>query len=245
MLYRATNADTADELADALKKFDAQKPHAREQELMSGLMYRGHSFAGLEWGDRYQPELIKAADEISPSESDIKVMEDACQWTNKFYRAPATYGVTFTLRSALEQKRLDCVRATDMIGAIYRNAGRSGFGHVRWCCETGGHSVAAYLSPDSSGKVRAQLFDGLNPPAEPELWPNCYFNGHEWPVGLQDNAQPYAAELYIRGLDSYIWAEGYVIRGPNAGWYTSADIPYSTHHRGDIHKKVFDGPYPQ
>ena len=54
------------------------------------LMYRGHSFAGLEWADRFRPELVKAADQIGPNESDVQAMQDACQWTNKFYQARNT-----------------------------------------------------------------------------------------------------------------------------------------------------------
>jgi hypothetical protein len=244
MLFRAAHADTADDLCAALKKFDAPNPHAKVQELLSVLMYRGHPFAGLEWGDRFQPELLKAAGNIKPDESSLQAMEDACRWTNSFYRTPAEYGVTLTLRDALERKKLDCVRATDMIGAIFRNAGRIGFGNVRWCSETGGHSVAVYVHPEGE-QVKMQIFDGLNPSAQPEFWPECYFHGHAWPPGLEDNSAPYAAELYLRGLDSYIWAQGYIIRGPNAGWLTKASVPYSIRFQHGSSAKVFDGPYPQ
>jgi hypothetical protein len=245
MLFRAAYADTADELCQVLKKFDSLNPHAKEQELLSVLMYRGHSFAGLEWGDRFQPELLKAAEEIKPDESNLQAMDDACRWTNSFYRTPAQYGVTLTLREALEHKKLDCVRATDMIGAIFRNAGRIGFANVRWCSATGGHSVAVYAQPDGD-KNRFQIFDGLNPSKESEYFPECYFPGHAWPPSLEENAAPpYAAELYVRGLDSYIWAQGYIIRGPNAGWLTKTSVPYSIRLQDVSTTKVFDGPYPQ
>ena len=246
MLFRADHVAADDDLCSVLKKFDAMNPHARVGELLSVLMYRGHSFAGLEWADRFRPELVKAADQIGPGESDVQAMQDACQWTNKFYQGPTEYGVTFTLRDALLSRRLDCVRATDMIGAIYRDAGRVGFGHVRWCCETGGHSVAAELRPEND-KPQALLFDGLMPPQEPETWPECYFHGHAWPPSLEHehNPTPYTVEMYIRGIDSYIWAEGYIVRGPNAGNLTTATIPYSTTRREASTRKVFDGPYPE
>jgi hypothetical protein len=245
MLYHAANGDIDDDLYVTLKKFDTLHPNARVGELMNALMYRGHSFAGLEWGDRFQPELMKAAAEIAPSRTDLQAFEDAWRWTNDFYQKPARYGVTFTLRDALEQKTLDCVRATDMIASIFRNSGRVGIGNVRWCSETSGHSVAAHMIP-SGDKVVVRLGDGLTTPREPEPWPECYFRGHAWPPGLQENTPPYAAELYLRGLDGYVWAEGYIIRGPNAGMWTSADIPYSTfHHDETFSKKVFDGPYPE
>ncbi len=244
MLYRADNADTANELCDVLKKFDALNPRAEVGPLLGVLMYRGHSFAGLEWGDRFQPELMKAADEIKPSESDLQALDDTCRWTNRFYRSPAEYATTYTLRGALEQRKLDCVRATDMIGAIFRNSGRARFGHVRWCCETGTHSVAAYLGVENN-QLETRVVDGLMPPEQPEVWPDCYFHGHRWPLGLDTNLQPYAVELYVRGLDSYVWAEGYIVRGPNAGWLMTAGIPYSTHRQAPSTRKVFDGPYPQ
>jgi len=68
----------------------------------------------------------------------------AARKTSEFYRR-TQYGPTLTLRQALEQKRVDCIRATDMISAIYRNAGRPSIGHVRWSTGAFGHSVAAYL----------------------------------------------------------------------------------------------------
>src|SRR4051812_32256689 len=207
-------------------------------------MYRVHSFAGMELGDGFQPQLTAAPVEITAIDNDVQALEAAWKWTNQFYQSPAQYGMTFTLRDALEQKKLDCVRATDMIAAIFRNAGRTHMGHVRWCCETGGHSVAAYLGNlDEQKKVL--LADGLTPPHAPEAWPDCYFHGHSWPPGLEKNKPPYAMELYVRGLDSYVWVQGYIVRGPNAGWLTTAAIPYSQHFSAAAQKKVFDGPYPE
>jgi len=212
---------------------------------MSSLMYRGHSFAGLEWADRFQPQLLDAADTIPATASDQDALMAAWRWTNEFLGRPEHYGVTWTLRDALEKRELDCVRATDMIGAIFRNAGRTRFGHVRWCAGTAAHSVAAYLGRDGD-QSRTLIVDGLMPADKPEVWPDAYFHGHRWPPqpGVQNPPTPYAVELYARGLDNYIWAEGYVIRGPHAGWLTTSRIPYSTHRRADSSRKVFDGPYP-
>ena len=245
LLFRARTAELVDDLTTVLKKFDARNPHATVNELMGVMMYRGHSFGGIEWGDRFQPQLTEAAARIPTSDNDLQALEAAWKWTNQFYQSPAQYGVTFTLRDALEQKKLDCVRATDMIAAIFRNAGRTHLGHVRWCSETGGHSVAAYFGElDPPGK-KVLLADGLTPPHEPEVWPDCYFHGHAWPAGLENNKPPYAMELYARGLDSYVWVQGYIVRGPNAGWLTTAAIPYSKHFSSGAQKKVFAGPYPE
>ena len=98
-------------------------------------------------------------------------------------------------------------------------------------------------APD--GKRQTLLVDGLQPATTPEVWPDCYFHGHAWPAGMEGSPTPYAAELYLRGLDNYLWGEGYIIRVPNAGWLMTARIPYSTHRRTETNARVFDGPYPQ
>ncbi len=244
MLFRAMSTDTTDELHDALKKFDAIHPRATVGELMGALMYRGHSFAGLAWDDRYQPQLLGAAGGIGVAETDVQAFLAACRWTHDFYQSPENYGPTLTLHDALQQKKLDCVRATDMIGAVFRDAGRNRFGHVRWCAETTAHSVAAYLGVEN-GKTKTLLADGLMPAGQLEVWPECYFHAHAWPPGLENNPSPYAVELYVRGLDSYVWAEGYIARGPNAGRLTTAAIPYSLHRLQKATRKVFEGPYPE
>jgi hypothetical protein len=95
------------------------------------------------------------------------------------------------------------------------------------------------------GKTHFVLGDGLTPTKQLESWPDAYFHGHAWPEGMQKNSPPYCAELYVRGIDNYIWAEGYIIRGPNAGTMTRARIPYSTTHLETTTTKVFEGPYPQ
>jgi hypothetical protein len=244
MLYRTMATETTDEMRDMLRVFDVVHPRATVAELMSVLMYRGHSFGGVEWDDRYQPKLLKAGAAIGTAETDKKALLAAHTWTYNFYRSPERYGATFTLRQALTQEKLDCVRATDMIGAIFRDAGRTRFGHVRWCAETTAHSVAAYLGVDN-GRPKTLLVDGLVPGGRLEVWPECYYHGHAWPAGIENNPSPYAVELYVRGLDNYVWAEGYIVRGPNAGWLTTAAIPYSVHRREKSTSKVFDGPYPE
>lgn len=243
MLYRAQQAGAIKNLVGVLRKFDAMHRHATVAELMSVLMYRGHSFAGVEWADRFQPQLMEAAEKIRGT--DEKAFLEAARWVNRFYRTPAVYGVTFTLRDALESRRLDCIRATDMIAAVFRDAGCPKFGHVRWSAGTVGHSVAAYLGAGSETEPRTIVADGLNLSNGIEYWPEAYFRGHAWPPGLQNNPQPYAVELYVRGLDNYVWAEGYIVRGPNAGTLVKAAVPYLKNRDNAVSRKVFDGPYPQ
>jgi hypothetical protein len=241
MLFRAVKSNTVAELVEAVARFDRLNPQATTAQLMGNLMYRGHSFAGIEWADRYQPELIEAAKQMTGT--DEEVLLQACKWTNQFYNEHAIYGPTFTLRDSLVNNKLDCIRATDMIGAIFRNSGRTRFGHVRCCTESYAHSVAAYLSVEGN-HPKTFVADGLNPKDKIETYPDAYFHGHEWPPGMEDNPTPYSVELYARGLDNYIWAEGYVIRGPNAGTHSSAAIPYLRYREKASTRKIFDGPYP-
>jgi hypothetical protein len=242
MLYRAARADQTAELKTVLRRFDANYPNATVPELMGVLVYRGHSFAGLEWGDRFQPQLLKVAEQISGSPRDILMA--ATKWTNDFYR-PEGYGLTYTLRDAIAERRLDCVRSTDMIAAIYRNAGRTALGHVWWSAGTASHSVAALLESGGEGKPpQASMIDGLMPSASLERWPDAYFNGHAWPPTMEKNPQPYSAELYVRGIDNYVWAEGYIIRGPSAGTLIKTAIPYFAARNRASESVVYDGPHP-
>jgi hypothetical protein len=241
MLDRIIAGGAEEALRTCLKRFDEQNPHATVTELMGTLMYRGHSFAGLEWADRFQPSLMDASKQLTGD--DTTAFLAAAQLTNHFYHGYSNYGMTLTLRDAMTQGKLDCVRATDMIGTMFRDSGRTKFGHVRWCAETAGHSVAAYLGAENHAP-KTFVVDGLNPSANLEVWPEAYFKGHAWPAGMENNPTPYCMELYVRGLDNYVWAEGYIVRGPNAGQLTKAAIPYLPLREQSETSVVFKGPYP-
>jgi hypothetical protein len=235
MLYRASRGDMLEPLGVVLERFSANHPQATQGELMGVLMYRGHSFAGAEWADRFQPPLMEAAERLSGT--DLEAFRGAQTSTYAFYRL-ANYSVTLTLREAIEQKRMDCVRATDMLCDVYRNSGRAGLGHVRWSAGTTAHSVAAVMT-EQDGRPRTLMLDGMSPAEQPEVWPEAYFRGHPWPPGLEANPPPYAVELYVRGLDNYVWAEGYVIRDASAGTLMKAAVPYLAGREKTTSQKVF------
>jgi hypothetical protein len=48
----------------------------------------------------------------------------------------------------------------------------------------------------------------------------------------------------VRGLDNYVWAEGYIVRGPNAGTLARAPVPYLPQREKKSVQTVFAGPYP-
>jgi len=241
MLYRADQGAMVAQLGVVLQRFNANYPQASLTDLMGVLMYRGHSFAGLEWPDRFQPQLMDEAADFRGS--DREAFLAACKATHDFYGGFSNYGRSNSLREAIEQKKLDCVRATDMLGAIYRNTGRPRFGHVRWSAGTTAHSVAS-MSVNDGDRTKVLLLDALTAMDQPEVWPGAYFNGHVWPPGMETNPPPYAAELYIRGIDNYIWAEGYIIRDVNAGTLMKAAVPYLARRDKTTCEKVFNGPYP-
>ena len=72
-------------------------------------------------------ELRQAGDSIAADQTDADAFVAAARWTNQFYHQ-SQYAPTYTLRDAVAEKKLDCVRATDMFGAVFRNAGRPRFG---------------------------------------------------------------------------------------------------------------------
>jgi hypothetical protein len=172
--------------------------------------------------------------------SDEEAFAAGHNYTHGFYRL-AEYCVTLTLRQAIEKRQIDCVRATDMIGGIFRDSGRAGFAHVRWSAGTAAHSVAAFLTTQND-QPRTLLLDGMVPSDKPEVWPEAYFRGHAWPAALGDNPPPYAVELYVRGLDNYVWAEGYIIRDAEAGTLLKAAVPYLRHREQKTCQKVFEAP---
>ena len=114
-----------------------------------------------------------------------------------------------------------------MIGTLYRNAGRAGFFNVRWLGGKTGHTVAA-AQVQREGKTELVIADALERSrSEREIWSSTYFARHRWPTGYTGvTPDIYAMSMSVRGLDSYVWAEGCIIRGPRAGLLTHAGIPY-------------------
>ncbi len=61
---------------------------------------------------------------------------------------------------------------------------------------------------------------------------------------LRDKPKPYAAELLVRGIDNYVWAAGYAIRGEAAGTLVTRRIPYLSEFQESGERRIFAGPYP-
>jgi len=226
-LYRAGKADFVDALAVVLDRLNRRQPKASVADLMDVVFYRGGDPAGgvIEWGDRFDRRLVDAAGKLDGS--DEQVLAAARWFTRDLFGGWENYSAVGTLEEALDTGRMSCIRATDMIGSLYRNSGRPGVYAVRWCGGLVGHSVSAVRVTRDGGDVML-LADGLDAaPTGTEVWPDAYKNGHAWPEGFPGSMPDiYAVELYGRGLDNYVWMEGYVIRGPHAGSLMKAVVPY-------------------
>jgi len=226
MLHRAWRVGAIERVAVVLKRFDDAAPRAGLNTLMDVLFYRGGDLgAGTVWDDRFDPHLMSAAGTLGGT--DEQVLLGAQHFTRAVFGGWEHYGKAQTLREALVKKQFDCLRATDMVGTLYRNAGRAGYYSVRWCAGLAGHTVSAAEITTSGGSAIV-IVDGLEgPETSTELWPYAYARGHAWPTGYTRlKADIYAVELYARGIDDYVWAEGFIVRGTNAGMLLRAFLPY-------------------
>jgi len=226
MLHRAVAAQTLDALGVVLKRYEQANPDPTPHGLMDVIFSRGGGpESGYDWAERFDPRLMAAAATFGGS--DAQVLLRAQHFARALLGTAAHYGASDSVREALDRNRFDCINGTGIIGSLYRNAGRSGFYTIRWSGGRVGHTVAAAEVAEPDGRAIV-IVDALeDAQTATERWPSAYDRGHRWPptyVGLR--ADLYAAELYTRGLETYVWAEGYIVRGPHAGVLVRASVPY-------------------
>jgi len=223
-LHRAKAAGVLDALGTALERFSARHRKATVAELMDILPYRASlGMAGLEWGDRYDARLMEASRELTGDDRRTALLSAHWFAQHDVYKGKENYkGMVLTLRKALDDGKYDCIRGTDMIAAVYRNAGWPGFLNVRWCRGTSAHTIGAVEVAGDGGERRILTVDSLFPtPRAQGAWPDSYVTGHR---------DLYSVQLNGRGLDNYVWLEGYILRGPNAGALVKAAVPYLPGH---------------
>lgn len=226
MLFRTRETGAAAPLGTVLKRFDALNPHASAAQLMGVIFYRAGDFTGgYAWDDRFDRRLLATSADLGPDNEAALLKAHA--FAQRLFGTWDHYGPVDSLRDALDTHRLNCLRATDLIGALYRDSGRAGFYNLRLSSGTVGHTVAA-VRVDAGGQTRMVAADGLDLDQKaPELWPQDYLGGYCWPAGkFEKEPPPFAAELHVRGLNSYVWVEGYVLRGDNKGAFLQTKIPY-------------------
>lgn len=243
MLYRCTKAGVLDRVGTVLERMNAADANSTVGELMDAIFYRGGTpLAGLEWADRFDGRLMENSKGLTGLR--VQTLTGAHGRLKQIMGEQAQYASTFTLREAMDTKRMDCIRATDLIGSLYRNAGYGGFLSIRWCAGPEGHTTAAVEVDHETRHIA--LIDGLaTPPKMLETWPSAFYRGHQWPPVLAGSPEVYAVELSGRGLDNYVWMEGYIIRGPSAGTLLRAAIPLGDECPKATAEKVYEGPYPK
>ncbi len=231
MLFHIRRSDGEDVVAEVLARYQAAHPEPATADLMDVLFYRGGDPDGGEaWRDRFHPQLLAAAATLAGTRE--QVLLGAQHYTRAVFGGWRRYGKTGSVEVALTEGRFDCIGATDIIGSLYRNAGRPRFYNVHLAAGGGSHTLAA-AAVDTAGGPAVAVVDGLDAAGlEAARWPDAFFHdGAGWPAGYTGPAPPVqAAELYTRGIDSYLWLEGYILRGPRAGYFRAATVPYLASH---------------
>ncbi len=244
MLFRANSCGALEQMGLVLQRFEQSHTTATAAELMDVLFYRaGLHSSGFPWSDRYDRRVMGAAGEVA-GPRELAALR-AHRLVNTLLKGWENYvGGLMNLAQALDAGKLDCVRGTDLIGALYRDAGLGEYFVVRLNCGTVGHSVGA-VPIERDGRRRLLILDCLNSSPPSELWPYAYFQGLAWPTGYPgDQGMLFSAELYARGLDGCLFAEGYVVRGEYAGQRVRAALPYLPGAEQAQSDKIFNGPYP-
>lgn len=244
VLFRGASAGSLDYMGPLLQRLEQSHQVLTAEELMDTLFYRsGFYSSGFLWDDRYDHRILDAADTVRGGH-DV-VAQRAHELTNRLLKGWANYaGDVMTIKESLDIGKLDCVRGTDIIGALYRNSGHGEYFLVRLTCGTAGHSAGA-VPIERNGKRRLLIVDCLNQRSPSLEWPSAYFNDLSWPDDYPGDRGPlFSAELYVRGLDGYMFAEGYVVRGPHAGQLVRASLSYLPDRGKASSTKFFEGPYP-
>lgn len=243
MLFRLSEANVLDAVEVVLERFNRSNPAPTQHALMGVLFYRGGEPGGAvyQWEDRFDPRLVSSAGALGPSNGAALLAAQRFTWGQ--FDGWDSYESVNSLQAALTTRHMDCVTATDMVGSLFRNAGRAGYYSIRLSSGLVGHSLAAAEVATADGAAIATA-DGLGPPQDSaRFWPDAFFNGWQWPEWWQGQRYDmYTAELYARGLDNYVWVEGYVIRGPNAGTLVRASVPYLPNRAPAATVRVFEPP---
>lgn len=243
VLHRGAASGALAAMGEVLRRFERSHPDPTVPELMDVLAYRAGLYSsGFRWADRYDPRILKAAGRLTGGRD--AVARHAQRLTNSLLHGWRNYaGNVMTLQKALDTGTLDCVRGTDLIGALYRGAGYGEYCVLRLTCGTAGHSVGA-VPGAGPGRRGLLIVDPLSARSDSRVWPSAWFDGMTWPEGYPGDRGPlFAAELCVRGLDGYVFAEGYVVRGRHAGELVRAALPYMPDRTEPGTRRVFPGPY--
>ncbi|MCB9918836.1 MAG: hypothetical protein H6832_10585 [Planctomycetes bacterium] len=215
VLFRGQSAGVLPPMRDALLALARRRVRVGVREVFDVLTLRAGGYScGFEWGDRFDPRILAFAKGVN-GDADSMFMA-AYRLAHANYDSSRYVGGTHTLRSALGSKAFDCIRATDLLEAIYRQAGGTGSVEVRECRGGPSHTVAGHIVLRAGGWTVA-VADALRPRHE---------GSTSWPDGYATSETAYAVEIYEPGLDTAIWSAGYVVCGPASGTRIDAALPF-------------------
>jgi len=226
VLQRYQDAGVLDAAGVVLERFNRVQAAPTVAALLDVLFHRGGAPSGTRSpAERFDARLMRVSDTLAGTRE--QVLLGAQHYTRAVFGTWKNYEGDLSLVEALDAGGLDCISASNLIGSIYRNAGRGGLYAVRWCGGTAGHSLVAGRIA-RPGKWVLGIVDGLDrPQTRLDLWPEAYVGGHDWPKGYTGPRPPlYAVEVYGRGLDNYVWCRGLIVRGEHAGALVRSRLPY-------------------
>ncbi|MCA8969491.1 MAG: hypothetical protein KDC95_06895 [Planctomycetes bacterium] len=215
VLFRGQSSGALPSMREALLALGRRRVRVGVHELFDVLTLRAGGYScGFEWGDRFDPRIVAFAKGVG-GDADAMFMS-AYRLAHANYDPSRYVGGTHTLRSALGSKAFDCIRATDLLEAIYRQAGGTRSVEVRECRGGPSHTVAGHVQR-RAGTWTVAVADALRPRHE---------GATSWPEGYATSEVAYAVEVYEPGLDTAIWSAGYVVTGPASGTRIDAALPF-------------------
>ncbi|TVR43467.1 MAG: hypothetical protein EA402_09655 [Planctomycetota bacterium] len=219
-LARYQKVQALEQVADVMTLAAQQWPRQEIPlwALMDALPWRaGDSFAGMEWADRFSPAVSKLMPQRLPNQKPQRFAALHQLVYNRYQQCEYS-GLVLTLREALQRNSMDCIRVTDLYGALWRNMGQAGFLPIRQIRAGMGHTIAGLiLHPGDRGEVIISM-DGMIAENRPRRWPDT--------AGGGQSGELVCNELFYRGLDGYVFLEGVIVRGSQAGTRIQAAVPW-------------------
>ncbi len=219
LLFRIGAAGVVKEAREVLTRLGKRPGEHGAAAILDVLALRagGHA-CGIEWGDRFDARILERARQVQGD--DATMFSRAYELAHASFEAKLYVGGTHTLRRALDTRAFDCIRATDLVEALFRAAGGTDSVELRECRGGPSHTVVGRLvRKGNSWEVRS--LDALRPRFE---------GARTWPDDFRKNGASFAVEVYRPGLDTAIWASGYVVCGAHAGTRVDAAIPFVAGH---------------
>lgn len=140
-----------------------KRPNATRLGFLEVLFYRPGAFNTSHFAqDRFIPEMWSYAQKLNVGKSRKELYQQAAQYTQEITQT-MRYGTANTLRFAFDQKTVDCIRSSNICGAILANAGVDQIYPVFLSSGGGTHALSCILEEGQflaidTGAGKTQLF---------------------------------------------------------------------------------------